>query len=253
VSGPAALVAHGWIRTTGPAGRLPPADAGRSRHQRAGIGSRLLEALRRRRPGKREVAAFAAEQATATIAFAAARGFVERYRLIGWRIDPSSFDPDAHPLRPMPDGVRLATLAEVDAPELRRSLHALAIETEVDVPSPDPFPAPTYAEWERDTMGGPRFEPRTYILAMVGARPVGECWIVIDGQTAWNHFTAVARSHRGRGIAMHLKVASLALTRRLGIRELRSENHTLNTGMLAINERLGFQRRPGFIRFGRDL
>jgi RimJ/RimL family protein N-acetyltransferase len=149
--------------------------------------------------------------------------------------------------------VRLTTFAEVDGPALRQRLYELAQEVDADVPSPDPFPPSTFEEWERDTMGGPRFNPETYLLALDGERPIGECWLDIDGESAWNHFTAVARSHRGRGIAMRLKVESLALARRLGVRELRTENHTGNTGMLAINERLGFERRPGYIRFGRDL
>lgn len=108
-------------------------------------------------------------------------------------------------------------------------------------------------EWERFTFDGPRYRPETHLIAVDRDRPVGECWLEVDGASAWNHFTAVGRSHRGLGIAMHLKVASLVLMQRLGVNELRTENHTNNAGMLAINERLGFERRPGFIRFGRDL
>jgi GNAT superfamily N-acetyltransferase len=111
----------------------------------------------------------------------------------------------------------------------------------------------TYEEWERFTFGSPHYRPDTHLVALDADRPVGECWLELDGDVAWNHFTSVARSHRGRGIAMQLKVASLLLTRRLGVRDLRTENHTRNAGMLAINERLGFRRRPGVVRFGRDL
>ncbi len=61
--------------------------------------------------------------------------------------------------------------------------------------------------------------------------------------------TGVLPSHRGRGIAMALKLATIAYGRQHGYSEIRTWNETHNTGMLAINERLGFTRQPAWITF----
>jgi GNAT superfamily N-acetyltransferase len=110
-----------------------------------------------------------------------------------------------------------------------------------------------YEEWAAALFGSERFDAGLMVLALEGDRPVGYCRVEMDGAKAWNHFTGVARSHRGQGIAMHLKIESLRITAERGVRELGTQNHTGNVGMLAINKRLGFQRSTAEIRFGLPL
>jgi GNAT superfamily N-acetyltransferase len=252
-----AIVGHAWIRD-----EAWPPDAYfmvlyvDPAHRRRGLGSELLDRLidgATERGGRREVATFVAEQDEAGAAFARARGFVEGYRLIAWSLDPTAFDTAAHPPRPTPAGIRLATLADVDGDDVRHALHAMAEEAAKDVPTLDQEPPASFEDWERQLLAIPRFSPHTLLLAMDGPHPVAYCLLGVDGERAHNHFTAVARSHRGKGLAWNIKLASIELMRSLGVRDLRTENHTGNAGMLAINERLGFTRIPGFIRFGRRL
>jgi GNAT superfamily N-acetyltransferase len=53
--------------------------------------------------------------------------------------------------------------------------------------------------------------------------------------------------HRRRGIALALKLAAIDYARRVGAPIIRTDNDSTNTGMLAINSRLGFVRQPGWI------
>lgn len=251
------VVGHGWIRD-----EAWPPDAFLTilhvdpDHRRRGIGAAILDRLVREAAaagGRREVAAIASEQSLEGIAFARDHGFAERYRLAGWLIDPMGFDEAGHPPRPMPDTIRFVRFSEIDSPAVRRALYAMSEEVTADMPTPDRFPVATYEEWEQELLATPYFSPETLILAVDGDQPVAICFLTVDGSRAHNHFTAVARSHRGRGIAWNIKLESLRMVRDLGVRELRTENNTGNAPMLAINERLGFTRAPGYVRFGRDL
>ena len=157
---------------------------------------------------KREVAAFASESSPAGMAFLAARGFTERYRLVKWRIDPTRFVVPAW-LTPLADGIHLTDLAAVDSPVARRVLFDMIMEAAHDIPIPDAMPPRTFEDWERVVLGADRFDPTAMLIAMDGDRPVGYSRLEVDGTSAWTHFTGVARSHRGRGIAMHLKVEAI--------------------------------------------
>jgi mycothiol synthase len=259
VSSDGAIVGHGWLRhETWPMGayrlelRVHPAS------QRRGIGSELLEALLGEpfngpAGGLPEIATFVVEDSEAGLAFVAHHGFMERYRVFGWTIDPTAFDRGSHPTKPLPAGVRLATLQDVDTPALRRALYAMLQSVWSDVPSPDPVAPIEYDEWAQAVFGSDRFDAGLIILALDGGAPVGYCRVEIDGEKAWTHFTGVARRHRGHGIAMHLKLESIRIAAERGVRELGTQNHTGNVGMLAINERLGFQRSTAEIRFGLPL
>jgi GNAT superfamily N-acetyltransferase len=69
--------------------------------------------------------------------------------------------------------------------------------------------------------------------------------------------TAVARSHRGRGIAMALKQTVIDWARANGLTALETGNDVDNAPMRAVNARLGYEPMPDeiFVRgplFGLD-
>jgi GNAT superfamily N-acetyltransferase len=81
----------------------------------------------------------------------------------------------------------------------------------------------------------------------------------VPGSTtvAWHDMTAVARSHRGRGIAMALKQAVIDWARANGLTALETGNDVDNAPMRAVNARLGYEPMPDeiFVRgplFGLD-
>jgi predicted GNAT superfamily acetyltransferase len=59
-----------------------------------------------------------------------------------------------------------------------------------------------------------------------------------------NWMTGVARSARGRGIALALKQHQAAAAREAGWKRLRTQNDLGNVPMLRVNDRLGY--RPLF-------
>ena len=56
--------------------------------------------------------------------------------------------------------------------------------------------------------------------------------------------TGVRREHRRQGIALALKLKTIAWAKRIGYSQIQTWNEANNQGMLGINERLGFVRQP---------
>ena len=77
---------------------------------------------------------------------------------------------------------------------------------------------------------------------------------LINRANSWEPpLTGVAREHRGRKLGLAVKVEGLRRAKEFGLPSVRTDNHTANAPMLAINATLGFQPLPGFVSFGRSL
>lgn len=61
----------------------------------------------------------------------------------------------------------------------------------------------------------------------------------------YNMITGVDRAHRGRGVALALKLLSIEYARRCGADYIRTHNDAENAPILAINRKLGYQPQPG--------
>jgi predicted GNAT superfamily acetyltransferase len=69
----------------------------------------------------------------------------------------------------------------------------------------------------------------------------------------YHNMTGVVASHRRRQIALALKLAAVRCARRRGACELRTDNDSENVPMLALNQRLGFEPRPGEYKLVKEL
>ncbi|MBI3975568.1 MAG: hypothetical protein HY334_04170 [Armatimonadetes bacterium] len=65
--------------------------------------------------------------------------------------------------------------------------------------------------------------------------------------------TGTRRAYRNRGLALALKLRTVAFARARGVREIRTWNDTLNAPMLHINVKMGFVRQPAWISFEQRL
>lgn len=65
--------------------------------------------------------------------------------------------------------------------------------------------------------------------------------------------TGVLAVHRGRGVAAMIKLASLRYLKEQGYREARTHNDTANPPILALNEKLGYRRLPGWLAWEKGL
>jgi hypothetical protein len=75
--------------------------------------------------------------------------------------------------------------------------------------------------------------------------------VASDG--AWVAFTGVLPQFRRRGLALSLKAITLDEAFRSGRRWIDTNNNALNAGILAVNDRLGFQRLVGLLTMRKRL
>lgn len=138
------------------------------------------------------------------------------------------------------EGIDLTTMADLgDHDANRRRLYELNRACSADIPERGEFY--TYEEYlerriERD------YEPDTTVIALdhgvwVGMSAASDHR---DEGFFFNEMTGVVRSHRGRGIALAMKLTVIRLVRDLGVREMRTFHHPSNVAPIALNRRLGY-------------
>jgi GNAT superfamily N-acetyltransferase len=232
---------------------------------------RVVPAYRRRTIGRQLLAralgeahaaggAFALSQVREQLAdatdFAEQTGFVEMLRSWEMRLDTRTIDVAPlrrHVERVEASGIRLTTLDRLRTvdPDWLPKLHALHLVLNRDVPLPD---APNITrEWfERFALTC----PEAFFVALDGDRYIGESFMHPDDRQPGllnQRMTGMLREYRGRGVAMALKVLTIEYAQSHGFTRISTWVESTNTGMLAINERLGFTRHPGLVVYRQDL
>jgi len=175
------------------------------------------------------------------IAFAAAHGFVEVDREVELRRKIR----DEHEPEPLP-GIAVSSLAE--RPDLLEAAYeAVAVEAYADLPLPGTY-AVTLEKWlEEEGAGVPE---ASFVALDEGGAVVGYAGM----QPGAEHgLTAVRRSHRRRGIAIHLKRRQLAWAASAGVPELVTWTQGRNSAMQLVNERLGYVAEPAWLKFAAPL
>jgi len=146
-------------------------------------------------------------------------------------------------------GVGLLTEAGADDPEMLRRLHRLNQETTRDVPTTAPHFDVSLAEFEQWSKGPDVRTDRSWV-ARDGEEVVAWSFLKYPALgRVWTGYTCCARSHRGRGIARAVKLETLGQAIELGVRSVRTDNDEQNAPMLHINEKLGYDRVPGFVSY----
>lgn len=222
---------------------VEPAERGRR------IGSALWEALlgflKERRATHLETDVLEGEPAG--LVFAGRRGFTVDRHSFRSRLDLAAFDetpylPGIAALEA--EGIRFGTLAEFpDTPETRRKLYDLNYQYETHILSV----IPEYEEFERFVLGGSWFRREGQLLAVDGDVWAGLAAIRLkpESLSAYNENTVVLPAYRGRKIARALKVRAARYARQHGAQTLETDNNSINTPILAINRRMGYQPQPG--------
>ncbi len=72
-------------------------------------------------------------------------------------------------------------------------------------------------------------------------------------QAMYNQFTGVDRAYRGQRIGLALKLLAIRCARQHNVAYLWTHNDSKNAHMLAINQKLGYEPRPGKYRMSRNL
>jgi RimJ/RimL family protein N-acetyltransferase len=152
-------------------------------------------------------------------------------------------------------GLTIATLAEERArdPGWLPNLYELHTTLSRDIPIPGhPLPAPPL-DWFAEHVAA---LPEAFFIVRDGEQYVAESYLhasqdepgVLDQKV-----TGVRGDYRGRGIALALKLETIAFARRHGFSQIRTGVESNNPAMLAINARLGFEQGAGLILFEKLL
>jgi RimJ/RimL family protein N-acetyltransferase len=145
-------------------------------------------------------------------------------------------------------GIELLTMTEWNDPQALRKLHALDEATMKDMPTTFPMLPQTFEDFTRRIDAPDRARDRWWI-ALAGDRPVANSYLrfpPVRGAVSTG-FTGCDREYRGRGIARAVKLQTLVQAIELDIHTVETDNDSENAPMLAINEKLGYRSRPGFI------
>jgi mycothiol synthase len=194
------------------------------------------------------------EDSEDTIRFLGQAGFAQ----IGIRFE-SSLDIqtfDETPFRAVVErfeaaGYTLTTLAEVRRQdnEADQHLYQVFAATIVDVPFPgEERIEPTYENFRITTLDAPNTDPNAIFIARLGDRMVGMTSLeLLPNSIGITGMTGVLRQHRGRGVALAIKLAAFRYLKEQGYRETRAHNDTANPPILALNAKLGYRRLPGWL------
>ncbi|WP_019588449.1 GNAT family N-acetyltransferase [Deinococcus apachensis] len=184
----------------------------------------------------------------ASIAWAGRRGFRQHAHRFASELDLKAFDETPHLpalARAEAQGVMFTDLRGADDATVERYLGFVADRA---TETPDLAGHPRWPLSQVHALLHLDHDPRPdWLILAVG--PEGE-WLGTTAMVryrdlAYNELTATHPQARGRGLALPLKLHAIRRAREAGLTVMRTNNHSSNAPMLAVNRRLGFQTRPG--------
>lgn len=194
------------------------------------------------------------------VRFLTERGFVVAQTEQVSALAPANFDPGAWRdavAKVAAQGIVIKTFAELKNtdPDVYTKCEALHWELSQDVPHTETMTRPPMDEWMK-RYDRPDFLPDANFFAVT---PTGEyvgmtiLWRSLANNDLNTGITGVMPAFRKRGIATSLKVRALMFAKEVGADFVWTSNEVNNTGMLGINARFGFERRPDELQFKKRI
>ncbi|HLO03050.1 MAG TPA: GNAT family N-acetyltransferase [Symbiobacteriaceae bacterium] len=243
-----------------PAGQFIARVRVRASHEGQGVGRQLwnaqLSLLRERGATKIETSVKETDRRAHQIALR--EGFVQTHHLFESTLNlpPWSPEPWLETVRSIEStGIRFTSLAELGMTEtwLRR-VHQSNQRLEHDVPAYENRGEMPYEEWLTFIKDNPSMPPEGMHIALDGEQIAAMSLAHQQASGAlYNTFTGVERAYRGRGLALAMKVRALIWAKSTGAPYIRTNNHSVNGPMLAINQRLGYIPEPGRLILAKSL
>ncbi len=221
----------------------------------AGIGTRLFDFGRTfaEQHGYTLLDSEVRDDDTASLGFAQRRGFEINRHVFESVLDLTTFD--AKPFigvieSVQSDGIDFITLGDTgNDPAVFRQLYDVNYRAVLDDPASQGGFA-SFEDFRAIVQNAPWFDPFGQIMAADGGQIVGLSAVGVfqDRSLARNMITGVERAYRGRRIGLALKLLAIEYARTRGVLSMITNNNSTNRPMLAINEKLGYRRRPGMYR-----
>jgi L-amino acid N-acyltransferase YncA len=180
-----------------------------------------------------------------SLGYFGARGFEELGRMQDVRLDLATAVVE----RSTPAGIEIAVMGD----EHERGMYEAALEADADIPASVPIQSGTFERWRERSLGIHALRHLSFV-ALEEGRVVGYAILGRHGDDMADHWmTGVARSARGRGIALALKQAQIAAAKEAGLKVLRTTNDLGNAPMRRVNEKLGYERKFEWVQLGGPL
>jgi GNAT superfamily N-acetyltransferase len=229
---------------------------------RAGVGDLLLDRLLEDLQETNAITVWARSYVSQTdlLAFLAERGFVETNRVWDLRLilsEAEHADFLSVKAQLSTRGIVITTLADERQrdPDCLHKLLAFLNLVKADDPQRQPFspiPFDAVVRWFEKSY----VLPDACFIAKHGADYVGFADLILFEALpggAKSGFTGVKREYRRQGVATALKLHAIAYARARGYQTIRAFTPAANPAMLALNKKLGFQRRFGYVTMEKFL
>jgi GNAT superfamily N-acetyltransferase len=229
----------GFASRTSTPGRAATTVAVLPAYRRRGIGSALLgvSLAHAQRLGASVVSGSLSE---AALPWAERRGFEAFDREVEFVLELTGDEQR----RIAPDGVEIGELEERELADAYR----VFAEGVADMPSSEPLET-SFERWRADADAAP-----LVLVAREGPLVVGYAQLERRTDDVLGHeLTAVARTHRRRGIARALKQAQIAWVAAHGYRRLITDTSWDNEATRRLNESLGYRPLPPLVWVRKEL
>ena len=228
--------------------------------QRRGIGRILWNAVEHglHQLEMRCVTVQVSEDHVRGLRFASELGFVEIKRDFESRLDVQTFDSSLFAMLEgelSQRGVTLRSWQDLDSTAFRLELHEVFSTARLGVPRSAPATPISFSFFEQNILSDAEFLWDASFVALKDSRIIGFTGAYRNGAggLAAQWLTAVTREMRGQRIALALKVKQLEALKQLGFQAVRTDNDTRNAAMLAVNNRLGFERQVAVLVMQKDF
>jgi len=217
-------------------------------HRGRGVGSELAERAEAhaREIGVRRLRASSRGDEAST-AFARGRGYART-----GSADVLVVDPRLQSRPEPPAGVELVPFCELPDPEPIYHVDVVSMADEPGELTLDRWELDVWLErfWE-----SPLLDLEASMLVLVDGTPTTVTWVNSDRERrrSFNNGTGTLPEHRGRGLALLAKRASLARLAELGVTAVYTGNDVTNAPMLAINRKLGYAPTTTLHDWAKDI
>jgi GNAT superfamily N-acetyltransferase len=135
-----------------------------------------------------------------------------------------------------------------------KKLHDLYLRTSKDIPGWTEKP-PTFEEFSTSVFHHSGYRPEGQFIVMKDGEWVGMSTLLYSKETnsLYTSMTGIDRKYRSNGLAYILKMLTIQYAKDAQISYMLTNNDSNNYGMIAINQKVGYQAQPGYYQMTKRL